>query len=232
MAKVLFGPIVSEARNAQGTVVFSRNTYGPFTRDRVTPTYQNTGAQQSARNAMRILTQHWASMTQPQRDAWAAWAPSHPFTDRFGNPRTYSAFGAFVQWNLTKTWWYGDLSGVLDYPPSDTTVTPLTSLTIDADLTAGHLWVSYAPSPSPAGHGIILFGTQELSPGVNFFGAWWRWFGNIPPASASPQDKYAQYNAKWAGPYTAGNRIAVRAYTIRWTNAAVGPSLIASDIIT
>jgi len=232
MAKVLFGPIVSEARNAQGTLVFSRNTYGAFTRTRVTPANPNTVYQQNARTGFKELTKYWSQLTDAQRAAWRAWAPSHPFVDRFGNAQIFSAFGAFVQWNMTLAWWCEGVAMVLKEPPADPTVATLTALAIDADLTAGHLWVSFAPSPVPTDHNIILFGTQQLPAGVNFFGAWWRWFGNIGTARTSPQDKYAQYNDKFAGPYTAGKRIAVKAYTLRWANGAVGPSLIATDLIT
>lgn len=86
MAKINFGPIVADARNKQGNVVFSRNRYGSYSRPYILTPNPNSSPQQIAKAAWTAAGVAWSTtLTPDQRAAWRAFATRYALSDVFGN---------------------------------------------------------------------------------------------------------------------------------------------------
>jgi hypothetical protein len=111
MARIILGPLVSDARGKQGGLVFSRNAAGHYTRAKVSPIQPRTPLQMAIRNAMTYAAQYWRdTMTAPLRSAWEAYAKATPLTDRFGAKTLLSGIAMFLRFNA---WWYVDNGSTL-----------------------------------------------------------------------------------------------------------------------
>lgn len=88
-------PLLTDARGKLGGTVYSRNPYGPYTRAKTAPLQPRTPSQQLGRTLFAAASTAWKSLTQPQRDAWAAYAQGLQKADSLGrryNPSGYQTF--------------------------------------------------------------------------------------------------------------------------------------------
>ena len=100
MARILLGPLISDARGKQGGLVFSRNAAGHYTRAKVSPIQPRTPAQLLVREAVTWGAQYWRdTMSAPYRLAWENYAKSTPLTDRFGAKVCTSGLAMFLRYN-------------------------------------------------------------------------------------------------------------------------------------
>lgn len=83
-----------------GSMVGVMNKAGMCFRNWVVPANPNSTAQQAVRSSLRTLSLAWsATLTQAQRDAWAAWAATLTFVSKLGTSYTISGFDAYVMCN-------------------------------------------------------------------------------------------------------------------------------------
>jgi len=227
VAKVIFGPVVSEARNKQGSLVFSRNHEGAYTRAWVDPSQTWTSARDSVWDTFGPLTKRWsANLTEAQRKAWRALAATVTWPDKFGNPKHLTGFQLYIKLNMNLAWY---VFPTIDTPPANLLIYPPTSITIDLNRTDQHFWLTFAPSPIPADHYMQINGTAPQNAGVNFFGHLWRWFADLEPPETSPQDLYANYVTKFGVP-AVGKRIAIQVWLWKTTNGMNSARLVTSGI--
>jgi hypothetical protein len=227
MAKVTFGPLISEARNKQGNLVFSRNTHGAYTRAWFEPDQTLTGPRQYIQDIFRPVCKYWsASLTEAQRTAWAAFAAAHPFKYRHGPPRPGFGYSAFLRLNLALK--FQGYAYMPDPPPNTHVLTP-TSLSVDAHTSANHMYLTWTPTPIPANHDLLWWASDDASPGINFFGHLMRWTSGRWANEASPQDMYADYVAVWGAP-AAGKAIGHRIYFLNRNNGVFSASLFTKSI--
>jgi len=97
MAKLIYSPLISDARNKIGDVVFSRWKGTPYARQRVTPANPKTPDQQAQRTALANCVAMWQSLAQKIKDAWKraasaasisgfnAWTSANVNDERAGN---------------------------------------------------------------------------------------------------------------------------------------------------
>lgn len=79
--------------------VYANNKGGAYVRRFSVPTNPSTPRQQAQRTLLATASAAWRNLTQPQRDAWKAWAQTHPVINRLGSAIILSGQGAFVQIN-------------------------------------------------------------------------------------------------------------------------------------
>jgi len=100
MARVVLGPMISDARGKVGGTVFSRNAAGHYTRAKVSPVQPRTNAQIKIRVGMCNMAQYWRdTMTAPLRAVWEQYAQATPLTDRFGAKAVISGLAMFLRCN-------------------------------------------------------------------------------------------------------------------------------------
>ena len=130
MAKLTYGPIVSDARNKVAGVVFSRSRSGPYGRSKVSPTQPRTTYQSRVRANFAGIAKSWsADLDDNQRAAWTALAHSYPVKDVFGNSRILTGLQMFMRVNRNLQV-IGEAA--LFDAPSNMTVENLLTATLDA----------------------------------------------------------------------------------------------------
>jgi hypothetical protein len=90
MAKIILEG-VSEKRGSEGGVVYSRNRFGAYTRQRVSPVQPRTDFQLDIRAKLQTVSADWRSLTAAQKAAWNELAQQVLLTDSMGV--TYSPTG-------------------------------------------------------------------------------------------------------------------------------------------
>lgn len=97
MASIKYGPVVADARGSVAGTVFSRNRFGSYMKQRVTPTFPGTDRQNAATALMANVVDTWVTdLTVAQREAWNLAASLFTVPNRLGDAVT-----------LTGLQWYG-----------------------------------------------------------------------------------------------------------------------------
>lgn len=220
MAKIQFGNIVADARNSVGGVVYSRNTWGSYIRQKVSPVQPRTVRQQSTRSSLTQLSKMWGTeLTEEQREAWRQFGAAFPIVDVFGNTVALTGISAFQRINRVRM--ELGLPILLD-PPANMDVTPPDTASLDISYTgtppALSINVVFTPSPAPSGHHVEVFATKPLSPGRAFVSSDLRLVAISPAGQTSPFDITAKYLEKYGQPGV-GSKIFVE---VRFVNAVNG----------
>jgi len=227
MARIVLGPIVSEARNKQGNLVYSRNQHGDYIRTRVDPDETPTAARNYVWGIFGPLAAEWsATLTEAQRLAWAGFAAKHPFKNVHGQEHFICGYDAFFRVNLIlKYQGYATKTT----PPKDTKVTPPQTFSIDANITTSKMWLIWTPTPVPTDHDLIWFASAPQNPGRNYFGDLLRWTSGRWANEASPQDMYADYVAVHGVP-ALNKAIGHRIFFVNRTNGMISAALHTKSI--
>jgi len=121
MAKLTYGPIVSDARGSTAGVTFSRWKQSSYGRRKTRPTNPNTVAQQGVRNVFQTLSNVWRMMQTNYRACW----------DFQASGRNYSGRNHFLGLNVPRLQGDANLADLLMSPgmagtnaPNSLTLTP------------------------------------------------------------------------------------------------------------
>lgn len=227
MAKVKFSALVSEMRNKLNGSVFSRNRGGAYLRNKVTPTNPQSAAQVAARSLLTSFAQSWRSLTEAQREAWKSAVSNWSRTDVFGDVVNPSGSTLYNRLNINIS-----LAGgtPLSTPPSPVGASALTDLSISAVITGTVFDVTFAPSPVPADHTLVIESTPMLSPGISNANSQFRVIGQVASAGTTPADMYTAQTNKF-GALIAGQKVFIRAKLINKLTGEVSQTLNASTIV-
>lgn len=99
MAKIKYSALVSDMRNKLNGSVMSKNRYGSYVRNKVTPVNPQSSFQQNARQILGNLSSSFRELTASQIAAWNAKSKDFPFTDIFGDIRHLTGQTLFVKLN-------------------------------------------------------------------------------------------------------------------------------------
>ena len=232
MAKIQFGNIVADARNAVGGVVYSRNTWGAYIRQKVSPVQPRTARQQETRASLAQLSKMWGTdLTEQQREAWRQFAAAFPIVDVFGNTVALTGIAAFQRINRVRQ--ELGLSPLLD-PPANMDVTPPETAELQIAYAGTpptlSLKVAFTPSPTPTGHHVEVFATKPLSAGKAFVSSELRLIAISPTPQTSPYDITSAYIAKFGEP-AVGAKIFVEVRFVNEVNGAQSRGLRAWAIV-
>jgi hypothetical protein len=227
MAKVKFSALISEMRNKLNGSVFSRNRGGAYLRNKVTPLNPQTAAQVEARSLLAQFSQGWRALTQVQRDAWSAAVSNWTTTDVFGDSVKPTGATLYIRLNINISIAGGT---PINTPPAPIGVVALTAISLDAAETGDLFEVSFAATPIPAGHAMVVESTTYLSPGISNANSQFRVISVLATAIASPQDVWQQQIDKFGG-LVAGQKVFVRAKMIRLATGETSQKLVASAIV-
>jgi len=232
MAKIQFGNIVADARNAVGGIVYSRNTWGAYIRQKVSPVQPRTPRQVSMRANLTELSKRWGTvLTEQQREAWRQFAAAFPIVDVFGNTVALTGIAAYQRVNRVRA-----ILGLdpLDDPPANMDVVAPESITFDISYagTPPQLTfkVTFTPSPAPSGHHVEVWATKGLSAGRAFVSSELRLVAVSPAGQASPYDFTQQYLARFGVP-APGQKVFVEVRFANSANGAQSRGLRAFDIV-
>jgi len=208
MAKVKYGGGIQDIRGSLAGQVHSRNTFGNYIRQKVSPVQPRTSRQLEIRTLFSELSRRFSNtLSDEQQEAWRQAAASAPVRDVFGDSITLTGINLYARLNSLRL-----LQGLppLDDPPPVEEVPRLDSLTLTWNGDAGTLEVGFAPTPIPPGLSLFVWTTEPLNPGVAFVSPKLRLLTILPQGTTSPADITTQYVARY-GAITKGKRIFVAA---------------------
>lgn len=212
MAKLLFGVGVADARNKLGGHVFSKNRFGAYVRQKVSPTQPRTAAQLAIRSVFGTLSKQWGQiLSDLERQAWISLAATNPRPDQFGNPQVLTGLQLFqsVNRNLSTIGKAAETTA-----PPGLHVDGLTEVSVTSAVTGSHFDVDWKPQSLGAHMHIVITATPPMSPGKSFFTPFLKiLFADPNDASAGPLDLFATYHDLF-GQLQENQKIGVSAYVI------------------
>jgi hypothetical protein len=197
MAKAKYGGGVQDLRGSIAGQVHSRNTYGNYIRQKVSPVQPRTERQLEVRELFTTLSRRFSNvLTDEQQEAWRQAAASTPIRDVFGDSISLTGINLYNRLNSLRV-----LAGLapLDWPPSAQEVPALTAFTANWDPEEWKLSLTFGPSPIPASHYLFVWATEPLNPGVAFVNHKLRLLAVLPPATTSPAILTPAYVDRYGG---------------------------------
>ena len=164
MAKIQFGSGVAAISGRTAGTVFSRNKGGAYMRRFSIPTNPQTSKQDQARNRLSTASAAWRNLTQPQRDAWSAWALTHPVVDRLGASIVLTGHQAFVKIR-TNAAIVGDATITVSPPADPTFKNPVLNGVVGLDISEEEVNVGVGVALAE-GDVLAIYATPPVSPGV------------------------------------------------------------------
>lgn len=228
MAKILLGATIGDARGSAGATVYSKNQFGAYIRQKVSPVQPRTPRQTQVRQQFSNMSKRWASvLTDSQRNGWLGLAAANPQPDVFGNPQILTGLQMYqlVNRNLQEI---GVV--IVDAAPANLAVTPLVTLTLAADSVGLTMTATFTATPLAATDLLLVSASPQLSAGRRFVKPFLRVLVASAAAQASPFNIFAAYIAAH-GALVLGKRIGIGARVIRNTNGAGSPLFIATTLV-
>ena len=226
--KVKFGALITDGRGKIGGHVMSKNRAGAYMRTKVTPVNPNTGYQIAVRQRLSTCAIAWRGLGAAAILQWNAAVAAFKSTDIFGDLKNPTGFNLYCRLNCNLL-----LAGAaaISVPPLPLAVSTLTTLT-PSQVHAGATSITYAATPTPALHQLIVLASAPISPGKSFVKSELRVIGQVAPATATPYVATAAYAAKFGGPGLAGQKVFFEAFYIHLTTGQAGAKLQASCIVS
>lgn len=166
MAKIKYSALVSDMRNKLNGSVMSKNRYGSYVRNNVTPVNPQSLAQQQQRQIFGSLSQAWRGLTETQRESWISGSKNFPFNDIFGDQKFLSGQTLFIKLNANLEKIGEDRILLAPKPSGGGDVSGVGS--IEYDHTTGGFAVRNGDYVVPAGHQIVTYITPPIPAGINF----------------------------------------------------------------
>ena len=164
MAKIKFGIGVADMRGSTGAATFSRNTYGAYTRQKVTPVNPNSSKQSLVRGIFGGVSAAWRGLTDAQRDQFNEYAPQYSRTNVFGDNVPLTGQGLYQKANLNITKAGGTTITSITAPVS---LLPVTFSGADVDVSEDTMNIADL-SATGATDAIVVSATAPYSAGRSF----------------------------------------------------------------
>lgn len=184
MALIKLGPLVSDIAGKVGGVTFQRNRYGQIVRNTPKIVTRRTQHTNPNRSNWQANAREWALLSPSNRASWNAFAPTWPWTNKFGDPVELSGFNIFCQFNALAS--MADLGFIKSPNPVDPSLGP-SNLSIDINWSTYGMKVSWTSGPIDAKWVWALMITRPLSVGISNPRSWFRIVTVFGPATTSPQ---------------------------------------------
>lgn len=159
MALVKF-PEGQQRSGKQGGIVWSRNRFGAYARNRAVPVNPDSSRQRTVRNFFSQNAKAWASLGALTQGVWNNAAANLPRKNRLGDTIFLTGAQLYQSANQTLATFGINLSA-----PASVTPVPFPTDVITGAL--NNLVLSTIAGDTPANYGIIIEATRGMSAGVN-----------------------------------------------------------------
>jgi hypothetical protein len=223
MAIVVLGPMITDARNKVGGIVYTRTRGGATVRAWVKPSNPQSNLQQYFRGLEKAIGKAWpGTLTQAQRNDWNERGAGMIGRNNVGALYPRAGQDVYQERNMLSAIAGGTL--IADAPADVMPVGP-GQLTFSAS--SGAQTLTLTPTNSlPGGYGIILRATKPLSPGIFNFAKWLRSLISPPGIIASG---FGSGTAP-VPPFTAGYGYVAADWAVSAGTLTVTPSVSHEDI--
>lgn len=231
MAKIKYSALVSDMRNKLNGSVASKNRYGNYLRNKVTPVNPQTSYQQAARQLLGALSSQYRGLTDAQRLSWINGAPNFPFTDIFGDVRYLSGQTLYVKLNTNLV---NAGQAAISTAPLPVGVPELAITDVTAEITTGSLsdlTIGVSETTVPAGFALAVYATPPTPAAIQFVKNRYRFIG-IASVTTGEADILTAYTARFGSAAAQGEQIHVRVALISTTTGQQGtPSGAAGTVV-
>jgi hypothetical protein len=214
--------------------VYSRTKAGPTVRNWAKPTSTPTQKQNDLRVLFANSNSLWQSLTDAQREGWAALASSTPEPNRLGLPQILSGIALFqrIGANIQNANRGGGTAPLVIVPPADLLQPPpVAAYSFVADGSANSLVITSSQESTPAGEMYVIEATPQLPVTRNNFRRNFRWIATIPTESLfNGEDIGATWLANF-GDLVAGGKIALRIRSIFLYNGVASAENVQTTVV-
>lgn len=233
MALIKYGAIVSEARGKEAGIVFSRNSYGGYIKQKVSPVNPQTSYQQAVRAQLGSTAQQWSGLTKTQQDDWKDLGQQVLRVNRFGDQTFYTGFNLFVKVNRNRSiMGLAAIETPAAVPSIPTLALGAVTLTEDAgDLSQFSVAFTLTGGGTPADFKIAVDCTMPILTGRRFVKNFYRQLGAYV-AETSPVDLATDYEARFGLTLPLGAYVGIRARLIDEASGIDGPFAVAGEVVT
>jgi len=173
MALVKYGAGIVDMRGSIGGTTFARNKSGAFARARTKPIDPSSAFQTAIRSVISQLVGRWKdTVTAAQRTVWNSYGAAVPMVNRLGETINLTGFNHYIRSNSARQQCglavVDDGPTVLSIPGQD----PTMALTVSE--ASNELSIAFDDTmdwPNESGAGLIILGSPEQRPTINFFKA-------------------------------------------------------------
>jgi hypothetical protein len=199
MAKLTPGALINGAAGAQGTIVFSHNRGGFYSRARVVPINKMSTLQLAWRANVKAVTQRWSStLTDAQRLKWAGFAERLPRSNSLGTQYKLPGFNQYIASNVYQHMWRLTF---IDNPPGTPHYPALTNFKVTQPLDHNHFTLTWSATTQDISTTILVLATKPLSAGRSSPNGTWAYVTIETLDHASPlQFGIATYTAHHPAP--------------------------------
>lgn len=226
MALIKMAHIVAEARGSIAGTVFSRNTYGAYLRQKVTPINKQSIPQQVVRQFLAQLASGWRALTAAERATWNQGAVNFTRTNIFGDNVQLTGFNLYMRLNKNLLT-IGE--AVIDVAPTPGSVPGFNSLSITANTTGGALTVAFAAAID-SNVKVIVKATAPLSQGKDFAKSQLRKMDTLSDSVTTPWDAATSYTNLFGALPPVGTKIFIEFTPVNLTTGQAGVPIKASAI--
>ena len=188
----------------RGLNVSQKSRNGLVSRARVIPTNPQTDAQLRIRGFLRSVASTWSTLTQDQRNAWAAEASQHQSKARLGQSGPLTGFQLYAKINCSLL---NIGSAVVSAPPASPNFGPLPVSGLVITNASGTVSLKLTAADSPP-EGTMLWGAKPCSQGINTVREV-VFLGTLDSPAGGAIDISAAYKAKYGSP-KAGSKVFVK----------------------
>lgn len=100
MATIKWSGLVSEVKGVLNGSVFQGSKVGQIIRNNSSSVGRKSSARQNIKTQYKAVIQAWRALSSANRATWEDQVVNYPFTDKYGNPYTPSAYQLFMALNL------------------------------------------------------------------------------------------------------------------------------------
>lgn len=225
--KIKLGSNIADARGKLNGHVFSKNRYGNYVRNKVTPVNPSTSYQTTVRNRLGFLSSLWAGLTAAQRAAWNAVVSSFGKTNIFGD--IVNPSGKTLHQMLNNELLICGESAITT-PPVPAPVDAFTEIEIAIAAAAATATLTYTPAIA-ADHKVKVYATPGLSAGISFVKSEYRLIEVIAAADASPYSFKDAYEERFGALPPAGTKVFVKVVQVNTDTGQAGIALSTSTIV-
>lgn len=235
--KVKFGGGIADGRGSIGGTTYSRNRYGSYARQRVTPVNPQTPAQIRARSTFQAAVTAWRRLTDAQRAAWSNYAAQTPMQDQLGSTIYLTGLQAFMSVQGPARTYAAHDSGFVASIPTVPTVTggvqqdDITSIVSAADISEATLDITVTGPTTPGGlqsaspgEYAILYLSRPVSNETNFFKGPWVYTQRAVSSGPLPENEISFTLAQLAElgiVPTAGSKLFMKFVRFSTTNTRI-----------
>lgn len=231
MAKIKYSALVSDVRNKLNGSVASKNRYGNYLRNKVTPVNPQTTYQQAVRQMLGSLSSQYRGLTPAQRQSWINGSQNFPFTDIFGDVRHLSGQTLYVKLNTNLI---NAGESPIESAPLPVGIPELFIEGVTAETTTGaitKLSLALSDDTVPAGFALAVYATPPTPASIQFVKNRYRFIG-VATVAAGEADILTAYTDRFGASATEGEQVHVRVALISTTTGQQGvPSAAVGFIV-